>query len=166
MINIENLSNETKNAYLACAIDSEGCISIRKNSHGERFRLSGTIGISNTSLDFLSVLASMSGQPFNLSKNGRVGVKKSNGIISRKQAYQVTWRSPRHIIPILEKIIPYLVIKKDRALALQEFILSRMSHENMRGVKGVYTEKELQLCDMVTIMNGKSKKFVSGDTTA
>jgi len=106
--------NELEKTWLACAIDAEGCISIREHKKGRRSPV--TIQITNTNLQFL---------------------KRANEIVPRGKIYKVrrrrknekktyTFNICRHefVIDTLQEILPYLIIKKKIAKSAIQFIKS------------------------------------------
>ena len=157
---------EAKVAHLACALDTDGWIALRANGHkGDGHpRIVCNVGVTNQSREFLSHLAQSARVPLNLGLNGKIG-RDSRGIVTRKECWQVYWRSPLHIIPILEMALPYLIAKREKALWVLEFAKGRITPNGKVNRSGKpYTERDWELMKLVVNANGN--KHNKGDTAA
>ena len=157
---------EARAAHLACALDTDGWISLRHTRHSGdgHSRLTCNVGITNQSREFLAFLAESAGVPPNLGLNGKPG-RDSRGIITRREVWQSYWRSPLHVVVILELALPYLIGKKDKALWVLEFARSRITSNGKVNRSGKpYTSRDWELQALVTAANGN--KSFSGDTAA
>ena len=122
--------------WLACAIDTDGWLSLKIMNHHKA--IYPRICIVNTNLEFLEKAESVFG--------GSIIARRHNNP-NWKQCY--TWQvgGLYIILPLLKKIIPYLIIKKNRAKLMLKFCKSR---EKIRGVtknrKNIsYTKKEWKI---------------------
>ncbi len=161
----DDWSLEARAAHLACALDTDGWIGLRNTSHKDgHTRLTCNVGITNQSREFLSHLAESANVPLNIGLNGKIG-RDSRGIITRKECWQVYWRSPLHIVQILETALPYLITKKERARLVLEFAKGRITPNGKVNRSGKpYTERDFELMRLVTNANGN--KNLKGDTAA
>lgn len=106
-------------AYLAGAMDGDGSFSICKSMQGDRSPLYyPVIQLSNACEKIIDVLKETFGgrkherQPY---------IAKDGG--SRRTNYHWMIQRQTSCLPMLEKIIPYLILKKERAEHLMKFIL-------------------------------------------
>jgi len=164
---IDQWSEETKFAYVACAIDTDGWIglgNIIRKDNGTK-RITCTVGVTNQNVELLKRIATICEVPFNLGLNNRVGIDK-RGINTTKECYQVIWRSPKHVIPILEKCMPYLVAKNEQANNVLEFAKRRLQskQKGLRGSKP-YIERDFELVQECRVLNNTNRKF-RGNTAA
>ena len=146
---------EARAAHLACALDTDGWISLRNTNHTDgHTRLVCNVGITNQSRELLAFLSESAGVPLNIGLNGKIG-RDSRGIVTRKETWQVYWRSPLHIVPILKMALPYLITKRERALWVLEFAESRITAKGKVNRSGKpYTARDFQLAALVVNANG------------
>lgn len=151
-------SLETKAAYLACAIDTDGWVSCRVLEHKDgHYRIGASVGVTNVSVDFLHRFADCANVPRRYTANGKVG-RDSRGIVTRATVWQSYWRSPLHVISILEMALPYLLAKKERAEWTLEFCKSRITKNGKVDRKhSPYTHRSFELARFVTLANGKAE---------
>lgn len=115
------INKETKLAYLAGALDGDGSFSLIKGtSHSSVSPLYyPMIQLANSKKELVDLFVNEFG--------GRFGVRKSykgkDGGIRLPSYYWKVEKSPR-CLPILENLIPYLVVKKERACLLRSFIIN------------------------------------------
>lgn len=108
------MSDKAKYGYLAGIIDGEGCITI-----GRGFRPNGTINynailmVTNTDLKVIKWLHEQFG--------GSYYKSKPNNFVS-KESYRWRMLKKAEIELMLLAIIPYLIIKKEQAKILLEFV--------------------------------------------
>lgn len=148
-------SNETKSAYLACALDTDGWITIirMKRADDGSFRLYPNVGVTNQSTEFLSRLGDIAGQVIRIGTNARGGVDQ-RAIVTRRPVYQIHWRSPAHVVPVLEMALPYLVAKREQAEIVLEFARSRMTPTGkVHRSSAPYTERTWSLYEAVAALN-------------
>lgn len=158
---LETWSKEAQRAYLAASIDTDGWIGLRQTRRTDgSTRLTPSVGATNASKDFLLRLATIASVPPNMSTNGHVG-RDSRGIVTRAPVYQSYWRSPLHVLPLLELAEPYLLAKRDRALWVIEFCRSRITPAGHVARKGSpYTDRSWELAALVCEANGRSHQPV------
>ncbi|MCJ7828153.1 MAG: hypothetical protein MUP81_00235 [Dehalococcoidia bacterium] len=162
----DNWTLKTRAAHLACALDTDGWIGLRNTNHTNgHVRLCCNVGITNQSREFLTHLAKSAGVPLNIGLNGKIG-RDSRGIVSHKECWQVYWRSPLHVIKILELALPYLIVKRERAVWVLEFVKGRITSNGKVNRSGKpYTERDFELMKLVTTANGNKHNY-KGDTAA
>lgn len=153
-------NKEAKRAYLACAIDTDGWVSLRSYSRSDDSskRIQAIVGVTNQCKEFLERFAFLAEVPFNIGLNGSVG-KDARSIITRSEVWQSQWSSPPQVLRILELAEPYLVAKRQRALWAIEFCKSRISVSGKVNRRWApYTDRSWELCILVTLANGRTPK--------
>lgn len=106
-------------AYLAGAMDGDGSFSICKSMQGDRSPLYyPVIQLSNACEKIIDLLK----ETFNGRKHVRKPYVAKDGGSRRTNYHWMIQRQPS-CLPMLEKIIPYLVLKKERAEHLMKFVL-------------------------------------------
>jgi hypothetical protein len=113
-------------AYLAGVMDGEGCISIRRTkarpNGGLSTRYSVSVTVGNTNRDLIAVLVSAFG----------VGSVTYRYATRRKRACYLWALSSGGAQTVLEALLPYLVIKRQQAAVVLEFIEQFDSHKGGR----------------------------------
>ena len=108
-------------AYFAGCIDSDGSIVISKNKKGEKTYKRVMITLCSNNSVYLGKIQSLVGY-------GKIYPDYKNGSL-RKIAKQFNFSKPlyrlcithkKNLIPILHKIYPYLILKKENALLALE----------------------------------------------
>lgn len=102
----------TDAVWLACAIDGEGWMGLYFGKEGYP---SFQIGVTNTSVEFIKKAHDLMGGSMRLSK-----VREG-----RKVIWRSTLNGHERALAILEEILPYLIIKKDKAAGIISFIKNR-----------------------------------------
>jgi len=123
---------------LATAIDAEGSLSIVRARKTPYANYRPQIQLTNKSKEWLEY--------FQNKVNGfwRIqSVKWKN-----RTYYRLTMRDRKCLLESLKEILPYLIIKRERAILIIEFCESRNSHQ-----KSAYTERELEIRKQVFLMN-------------
>ena len=130
--------------YLAGLLDGEGTLVINvsreKRAVGKRPRARNGISIGtslkivNTNLDLLNGLNNIV-----LGKIYRSTRKKED---RGSDVFVWAINDKKTIVDILQQLLPYLIVKKDRAEKMIEFCLSRI---NRKSYKAGYTKEELDL---------------------
>lgn len=148
---------EAQLAYVACAIDTDGWVSLRLQKRDEGgFRITSSVGVTNMNKEFLERIAHFAKVPENISRNGRKG-RDRRGVVTRQDVWQSYWRSPIHVFEILSRVLPYLIIKRQRAEWTLEFAESRISPRGMVYRSGrPYTRRDVELCRLVIEANGSN----------
>ena len=104
-------------AWLACAVDGEGWIGLYTN----RLWPVVEVGVCNSERNFVENAQMLMG--------GSVQVKGNRGLIhgykSKKLMTRVVVKGHKHVLHILESILPYLIIKKEKAQKVINFIRGR-----------------------------------------
>jgi hypothetical protein len=99
--------NKSDWAYIAGLFDGEGCVSAATYCKNSRQYIVACIHITNTHLPVLRKVRRLLG--------GRIRKKNGSGQNTRRQAW--TWYvGYREAIPILYRLLPFLVIKRSEAL--------------------------------------------------
>lgn len=153
-------NSEAKAAYLACAIDTDGWISLRFSNHGDgRTRIAASVGVVNASVALLERFAAFAEVPPKVHRGGQVGTD-DRGIVTNGDVWQGTWSSPPQVIKILGKAMPYLLAKQDRALWTLEFCHSRISPNGLVARRWQpYTPRSWELACSVSLANGRRTEF-------
>jgi len=119
-------SDATK-AYLAGIVDGEGTICIIRNKHYRAINKSvgystrPVVTISNTAYSLLKYLKSLNigGFSYDIRKRKE----------EHKQAFQWALTSHLRVYGFLKEILPYLVIKKEKAVEVMDFIKQKHPNE-------------------------------------
>jgi hypothetical protein len=141
------MSDKAKYSYLAGIIDGEGCLTIGAGRKGTVTNYNSVIMVVNTSEKLIKWLVHNFGG--NYYKSGR-------SVPNSKPAF--IWRFLKHkdIELLLLAILPYLIIKREQALTLLEFVRlprtaepivrqelhTKMSILNKRGLDSVTTNMQ------------------------
>lgn len=157
--NLEEWSEETKAAYVACALDTDGWIGLGFSGKRDGTkRLSCSVGVTNQNIDLLKRIATICEVPFNLGLNDRVG-KDYRGIKTTKPCFQVMWGSPIHVIPIIEKALPYIISKREQGNIVLEFAKSRITPKGkVYRRQKPYTSTDFELVMKCKILNNRKPK--------
>ena len=109
--------NEAQKAWLACAIDSEGCICTSKPKPG-RNKPYPAMFVFNTNLKFVEHAALLAGDIARVHKaqSSKVFIVSGERTLTKfKPVYRLQVNGTK-CISLLKEILPYLIIKKDAAL--------------------------------------------------
>lgn len=146
-------TQETNAAYIAGIVDGEGSIMMHWRQYRQgKWRLDPHISIANTSpmlvehidqlLNLWNIPHFISWQSLKVGKpRADIGIVRYNGIKN-----------------LLEILIPYLVIKKARGIAVHEFVQGRLLPDGRgkkNGIKDPYTLRDFELLAFVKKENGK-----------
>ena len=132
-----NLTNE-ESAYLAGIIDGEGTITFCKRWNRDSYN--PIVSIANTDKDLMEYLHNQIG--------GTLTVYPHR-VPPRRTAYKLEiWQS--NVVPILEKVLPYLIVKREQAELMLEYIESR---RNRVRVSSPFIEREVEIVGMVRNRN-------------
>jgi len=147
-IDIDEWSDQTKYAYVAAIIETDGWVglisTIRKDNNSHR--IIAYVGLTNQNIELLQRVATIMEVPYRVTFNGRAGQVSRGIITTRKDTFQSVWRSPIHIIPFLEKIIPYMTVKRDRAIAVLEFAKGRITKDDkVHRRSKLYNSRDFEL---------------------
>ena len=104
--------SEAKVAYLAGIIDGEGTIGFyqRSNGYGSAYY----VAVWNTDLELITWVHENFG--------GKFWTQLRNGPLGTKPLYRVIWNKRIHIIAVLEQVLPFLIVKKERANDMLGFL--------------------------------------------
>jgi hypothetical protein len=133
-----NLSNEQL-AYLAGIIDGEGCISFTLAKGGRVIR--PFIGIANTKRKLIETIRSW--------LKLRNVARKSRRSAKHKNVWQIHITRYADVKALLEKVKPYLIIKKKQCNLTIKYCTSRLS----KGVNSPYSPDEMNIFEKVRKMN-------------
>lgn len=134
--------SEFEKGYLSGLLDGEGSITVFKNREQRglakrtRSKLGFTLGINvrihNTNLELLNhINAIYFGHIYRSNKR-------------KNSVYRWEIADKSKIIELLEQLIPYLIVKKDKAIRAVEFCKSRV---NRPSFKSGYTDSEIQIAE-------------------
>lgn len=128
------MSDKARYAYLAGIIDGEGCLTIGAGRKGNVTNYNAVVVVASTSEKLIKWLQTHFGG--NYYKSGRANEKW-------KQAY--IWRFLRKadIEKLLLAILPYLIIKREQAIALLEFVRLPRYMENPEKREELYQKLKL-----------------------
>lgn len=124
---------ETIKAYVAGLIDGEGYVALHRTKtkfkEKEYISYRPIVTITNTVLEPLKFVQSYFG--------GKIVLKKPTGCM-KKICYSVRFRG-KHSKLILEEVLPYLIIKKQKAIELLEYVNIRYG----KNKKNIYSVEEI-----------------------
>jgi len=125
--------DDFKYSYLAGMVDGDGTVTITKQKQRKTFAYRPSISIHNTSKELIDYLC--------LTFEGSTFITCHPKDSNRKTIYR--WRVMRtdKIVVLLEKMLPYLVVKKERAEFLLTFCKSRLNSRLVRN-NALYTNVE------------------------
>jgi len=126
---------EIDRVYLACLIDSEGCICLAYGNKNKQI-LRPIINISNTDKFILN-------WAYNIIRRG--WISHTPKVLHHKVLYIYSIGSKRDAIYVLNIILPYLKIKKQQAQLLLEFC---KNHEH-----GKYTNRDFEIFNKIKFLN-------------
>jgi len=130
------MADEVKWAYLAGILDGEGSMSITHRGDRSSNSYEYIIQVYSTDLVLINwVQGYFGGRIYADERNRHPGERWGHKPINR-----IGWHSKEDIAYILEGVIPYLVIKKDLAQALHNFVITPMAEKEMRELAFVNTK--------------------------
>lgn len=138
------MSDKTKYSYLAGIIDGEGCLTIGAGRKGNVINYNSVIMIASTSEKLIKWLQQNFGG--NYYKSSRVNEKW-------KQAYIWRYLKKKDIEKLLLAVLPYLIIKREQAITLLEFVRLPRHMEN--------TEKRQELHERMRELNKRGNDSVT-----
>ncbi len=107
-----NELTEPEKAWLACAIDSEGSVNLRRDSrHPNTMNLS--VWFCNTNSEFARRFADLTG--------GILYNRHPRGF-GKKEQYEVYVTSKARVKRVLESALPYLIVKRNKAVLVLDWI--------------------------------------------
>lgn len=134
--------------WIAALLDCDGSIGIWKSERGEKIRYRVYIVFTNTNKKIA--------EKFKNIVHGRLVKKenktqhKSNG----KPLYYAKRNDMVNTYPILKQILPYLVIKKEQAQLILEFIdIGKKNYRDTSGKK--YTKRQHEIYEEIKRLNQK-----------
>lgn len=134
-------------AYLAGIIDGEGSIDIYASSE----QMLARVSVGNTYLPLLEEIQKHYG--------GMLCRNKSNKSNRVKPFYQLEWRGNKRIRPLLEAVLPYLIVKRAQAeFVLQNWVPSFQGS----GYRLTQEQKEKRQDMKITLQQMKQYKFYEG----
>ncbi len=137
-------------SYIAGIIDGEGSIHIvtDKNKRLNRLRLKPEISISNTKIELLEYLKDNIPMSFIISKKQRNNYKHSFKFSKTKVIYELRITSYSQLKQTLPFLIPYLLIKKEQAQLMLNYLNYRTSISKRR-----YTNKDYKFKKQMEVLN-------------
>jgi len=135
--------------YIAGFIDGEGCFCLSKNQayyrkEKRKFIFVPEFTITNTNLEVIKLIL----QYF---KDIPIKVKLRTRIEEpNKPQYQIQAGGRDRVLAIINHFIKYLIVKKEIASKMKEYILSRKSKDYLHSS---YTEDEIELANEIRKLN-------------
>jgi len=131
-----NLSNEQL-AYLAGIIDGEGCISFSIS----KGRIRPFVGVSNTKRELIETIRSW--------LRIRKTIRKARRSVRHKYVWDIQITRYADVKALLEKVKPYLIIKKKQCDLMIKYCTSRLS----KGVNSPYSPNEMKIYEKLRELN-------------
>lgn len=145
------MPTELDAAYMAGIIDGEGSMGVyygvdnhNDNRKGKRY-YQKHLAITNTDKRLIEYLSSVWGGSFRGYPNH--GFRNS-------YIYHISWSSEADLLHILEATLPYLVLKRQHAELMIQWIKSRQSRESH---KAGYTDEEIKIAQQMSNLPGNKK---------
>jgi len=143
-------------SYIAGLVDGEGCFSITKhvtNKGPNRFDLHPYCSIALKQKWLLEEIKEFFGFGF-------VRKKKSHRK-NQSDTYEFVCRSQSECLLFCNRLMPYLVLKKDRAILLKSFLESRINQkpENNKAHTKPYTKAQLDFYLKLKKLNSRGGKL-------
>lgn len=116
-------SEEWKLAYLACAVDTDGSVGLKTNNYSSYYKKQPYLAVYNTApviIDWL--LTTFKG------RKGKIGTPKSG----YKQEWYWQIRALREVEALIEAILPYMTVKKERAKEVLRYTKDYIKHVKNR----------------------------------
>jgi len=104
--------SEAEKAWMACAIDAEGTISLGPDHKHHAIHVK--VSVCNTCFEFAQQFASLIGN--------KVHSRPPHGELSKKDLYEVFVTSKKNIRAVLDAVLPYLIVKRAKAEAVLAYI--------------------------------------------
>ena len=143
------LVSEAERAYTAGIIDGEGCIRMQRGTFGL------DVSVGNTDLVLLAWLHQRWG--------GKIYPNRSIKIRNAKPFFH--WRvCSKEAFPLLRDVLPFLVVKQDRAakaLELEEFHYKQNNY--LPGYNESMRKKRIEIYDSLKAMNRRGLKAVGAE---
>jgi hypothetical protein len=137
---------ELQYAYLAGLIDGEGTITVYKHQQHMRptFQLKPRLIVSNTHQGVLNELVLRHG-----------GYSRPHRKAQGQRSASFQWRvfAAEEIHPIIQGVMPYLLIKRHHADLITEFIESRRLARGRSKYEKGYTPREMDIYQEMSILN-------------
>jgi len=124
------MSDKAKYGYLAGILDGEGCLSITAGQKATCINYNSTLQVQNTSKQLIDWLQTKFGGSVYLSK------KETE---KTKEAYMWRVLKKKEIEVLLLATLPYLVVKREQAKILLEFV--RLPREANNELRAVYYQR-------------------------
>ncbi len=163
MIKIRSDMAEPEKAWLAAAIDGEGTICFYKNNEGRRI----IVSIGNSVKDFVQKAKEITGVGNICCFEKKTGIACLNGK-KRKPIYYWRISGCNLGLQLIPKILPYLIIKKQKAeFLINEFDLMPPSswnnpirrNKSSASAKKMWLDKDIREKIIAGIKNKPRKKF-------
>lgn len=147
------MTETEKLAYLAGIIDGEGTITINSSMQHKRktIQYKPRVVVSNTEKSLLNWLQEEFG--------GSVTFYTSPKKATHRERY--LWRviSLQHIKELLSGCLPFLIIKKEKAILLLQYIEIRLSSIEEKGRNAKYGDAEIEIYDKISRLNYLGSKI-------
>jgi len=77
-----------------------------------------------------------------------------------KTKYELKFRGQNQVIALLNRVMPYLIVKKQEAELLLQFCSSRV---NRRGIKSGYTQDEIAMVSKMKELKDRRRVFYQNE---
>ncbi len=104
--------SEPEKAWMACAIDAEGTISLGPDKRHNTIHIK--VNVCNTCFEFAQQFASLT--------NNKIHCRPPHGDLAKKDLYEVNVTSKQNLKELLDAILPYLIVKRAKAEAVLAYI--------------------------------------------
>lgn len=144
------LSN-TQNAYLAGFFDGEGTFSLQKRPDKRSpigYTLQPYVEVASTNKEIIVWLHKKIGKGFTFWRP-----RNKNA----KDAYALHITGMETIIPFIDNLYPYLIVKKQVAKELKKFCLSRRGKMQLPLKKRGLTSKEIEMFNQIRKLNKRGR---------
>lgn len=163
------MSDKAKYSYLAGIIDGEGCLTIGAGKKGNVTNYNPVIVVTSTNEKLIKWLLHNFGG--NYYKAGRI-------VPNCKQAYIWRFLKKAEIERLLLAILPYLIIKRDQAISLLEFVrlpryqetpekretlYQKLKAMNKRGTDSLTTNMQDLSEECTNVLTMKIESELTGD---
>lgn len=142
--------NETERAYIAGIVDGEGSVSMcLRNTKPKHYDVK--VSISNSSKQLIDYLK-------NLFPLFNIFTQKDKRNKNWKRRYELYSSSLKNIKIFLESILPFLIVKKEQARLLLEYIEIRNKVFSRGSHQSIHPQRENEIYFQLKEINQKGRK--------
>jgi hypothetical protein len=139
-----DMSDCVNRTWLACAIDSEGSIYIRRSNN----TMMPCVRLVNSNKQFIEKARAIIGSGCHF-----YTVEPSSTNTNTRTLFEIQVFSLKEVKKVLDLILPFLVVKKDRAELCLEFVNARLDGHYLP-----YTEREYLIYEEIKQLNHRVRK--------